>query len=367
MLPELTRRLLIVWDNLHLEIDKPGDIYYLGIPGSIEGGTTTFLAFADNRRNPPIFAVKILRHSKETEKFLNESKVLDYLQTRNNISVSTPMVLFCDEVDGVWVLVQSILDGTPMNVFMLRSGEPELTDAIANWKLASDWLASLHGGNRGGATASPSMLKQNTQRMIGEFLAIYKLSLEEQNYLDKVSNKLDLVTANGGYVQHGDFCRQNILIPQMQIETKIRVIDWTDSKYAGLPLHDLIYFLATYFTQSRKQSGLRGFIQAFEYSFFDSTPYSKTLKQCLMLHCEKIGMGFSALDTLFALFLIEKAVSEYHQLKRCAQHGMLPRIAIYFGLLQNANYKDIFKEQLWINYFRFFVKNQERFEHFYLA
>ena len=97
MLPELTYRFLKEWDIFFPNMDKPKTIDYLSIPGSIIGGTTTFLAFGDSNEMP-LFGVKICRNNLTKEKLLNERNMLNYLKTCAEIADSIPQVILCEKL-----------------------------------------------------------------------------------------------------------------------------------------------------------------------------------------------------------------------------------------------------------------------------
>ena len=361
MLPELTSRIIEDWNGLFPGVDKPGAIHYLGIPGSVEGGTTTFLAFTNEGRKP-LFAVKVHRDSDVEERVFNERAVLSYLQTRGGmLATSVPRLILCERIAGAWVLVQSILDGRPMVAPMTRDGGPELKDAVANIQLAADWLAQLHAVTRDYAAASPVLLVQDGLKTIEEFSTTFDLSPSEQDYLKRIGDGLGPASSGGGFVQHGDFCRHNILISRNSSGVKIGVIDWTDSKRAGFPLHDLFFFLTTYYQQVRKHTGIKGFIRAFEDTFLNRNPYSMIVKRRLADHCQQVGVDITTVETLFAMFLLERAVFEFRQVMRCSRRGGLPRFTLYLAALENLDYHQAMRAQLWVHFFKTLVARRGDF------
>jgi len=362
VLPELTRTILRNWNSLFPGVKRPKTLHYLGIPGSIEGGTTTFLAFMD-RGSKPSFAVKIHRAPEAQARVLNERRVLSYLHSQSSMLIksSVPQVILCERIAGVWVLVQSILDGRPMVATMTRDSMPELKDASANIQLAADWLAQLRAATRDDGTPFAALLKQDGLKMIEEFSSTFDLSPGERNYLKVVRDGLDVATAVGSFVQHGDFCRHNILISRDPDGVRVGVIDWTDSKKVGFPLHDMFFFLTAYYLQVRKQGGLKGFIRAFEDTFLNSNPYSIIVKRCLTDHCRQVGVDITTLETLFVMFLLERALFEYRQVMRCSRRGALPRFTLYLAALEGFDYPQALKAQTWIHFFRVFVERRRDF------
>ena len=99
MLPELTDRLLGQWSLLFPEFARPSSIHYMGLPGSVEGGTASFVAFVQGRRDP-MFVVKVHREPGANERNDRERAVLTRLASCNShISEAVPRVLFSEEVE----------------------------------------------------------------------------------------------------------------------------------------------------------------------------------------------------------------------------------------------------------------------------
>lgn len=361
MLPELTNRMTDDWNSLFPEVGKPKSINYLCIPGSVEGGSTTFLAFTD-KNSKPAFVAKIHRDRESQDRVFNERDVLNFLEKNGGkLSSSVPRLILCEQISNRWVLVQSIIEGRPMHAVMDNDGRPGLSSTVENMHIAANWLAQLHAITRDNiADASKLINKQiNT---IEEFSGLFDLSEIEKDYLNKIAVNLSVGLGDRTFVQHGDFCRHNLLITRTSNGMKVGVIDWSDSKPAGLPLYDLFFFLATYYLQVRKHKGIKGFIRAFEDTFLNRNPYSKVVKACIIEHCRKIGqVDFSAIESLFAMFLMERAVFEYHQVLRCSKFGGLPRFTVYLAGLENLDYKQAMKAQIWFPFFKEFVKRKGEF------
>ena len=351
------------WQNLFPNSTKPRDIRYLGIPGSIEGRTTTFLAFTENQREP-VFVVKIHRDSGDRDQVLNERDVLLELQSKGYpLSASVPRLILCEEIADRSVLVESVLEGRPMMAAMTSRGLPEVENAAANMSLAKQWLLRFNTATMQAQVSTSNWLEEYEAQQIRTFEATFELSRPERDYLREINaaiespefGDLDMVTL------HGDFCRQNILVSQHGGETKLGVIDWTFSRPIGLPLHDLFFFMTTYFLQIRSSTGSASFTTAFEETFCDSNPYSHTVQRYVKEYCSELGISLSLVRPLFTLFLIERAVFEYLQLEKCARTGGLPRFSVYLAALENSDYREALKHQLWIGFFRNFVRQAHQF------
>jgi len=308
MLNELSERVLREWSRLLPEERKPQRIQYLGLPGSIEGGTTSYLAFSE-RNDTPLFAVKIHRDPGHGRKALKEESTLSLLaNVGGGFGGSVPRVLLCERVSQVWVLVQTILRGTPMLARSGSDGMPDARQASSNFEIASEWLSLLDSGTRDRSEVATRTLREGGLKLLKRFPSLFRLSPPELCYLESLEAALPRVCASGGVIQHGDFCRQNILLSGSSRKRKIGVIDWTDSRTCGFPLHDLFFFLATYFVQVRKETGKAGFLAAFSRTFLEKNQYSREAFRVVDAYCRHHGVVRSEIEPLFVLFLIDRVL-----------------------------------------------------------
>lgn len=362
MLPKLTDHILEDWNDLFPGLNKPDSISYLGIMGSVEGGTTTFLAFTE-KNSKPIFVVKIHRYPDVQEKVFSERDVLNFLQAKGGVlSASVPRLIFYKKISGVWMLVQTIIEGHPLSAAMGDNGLPEIKSAITNINLSANWLTKLH------SIIPPDTSVEVSRQLIKGALEtielcsqIFSLSRNDRVFLEEIAGSLNIVLKRGAFIQHGDFCRHNIMLAGNGSTMKVGVIDWTDSKRFGFPLHDLFFYLTTYYLQIRKYHGINGFIKAFEDTFLNVNPYSDKVKSCLIEYCSQFNIDLSNVRLLFGIFLINQTLFEYKKVLQCLGSGGLPRFSVYLGLNKNKDYPEVLKEQLWVYFFHTFVKQRHQF------
>jgi len=354
MLPQLSEYLLGKWNDFLPIMKKPKKISYLGISGSVEGGTTTFLAFLD-RNEEPSFVVRILRNPRGKALFLKERDMLLYLAGLGSfLGNSTPRLILCNEIAGKEVLVESVLKGKPMALPMDKEGIPKIEQTRINFELVSDWLLRFNKETK------EKMPNQNqfieiVRNMINEFQKIFPLSKEEINYLEQTAETAKNLKNIDLFLSHGDFCRQNILVSGL----KIGIIDWISTKKSSLPLYDFLFFLTNYYLQERKGYGIESYIQAFQNTFFSPNPYSNLVRKALRGYCQKLGIDSSLILFFLTMFLVEKAVSEYREMVNLSEEGFIPRFALYLEL--RKDYQEALKEQIWIYFFHFLVKEKNNF------
>jgi len=351
MLPELTNYLLEKWHDLFVEEKRPQQINYLGISGSIEGGTTTYLGFS-NQEERPAFVARILRNPQKLNQFLAERDVLSCF---NNLSPliknSVPNLILCKRIAGKWVLVESVLEGKPMEVIMEEKGIPKLENTKINLSLVKDWLVAFDKEARVKLLEPRDFIKEMAEE-IKEFQKIFSLSEKEQDFLRKNIKIAESFNAQHSFLLHGDFCRQNILVSG----NKINIVDWIFAERSTLPLFDFIYFLITYYLQKRKDYGLNSYIVAFKNTFFELNPYSGLVKRFLKEYSQELEIDPSFIVLFLTLSLIKKSVSDYKNILDLSKEGFIPRFPIYLGL--KRSYEEALKEQIWIYFFRFLVREE---------
>ena len=355
MLPQLRSFLQDNWFS-YFKCAKPKGISFLGIPGSAEGGTTSFLGF-DDKSPMPLFAVKVCRNKLENQRVRNEANLLSHLQGIGEMSSVVPFVHCCEEIDGNWILVQSILDGYPMIGSAMSDGQPDLIEAAKNIKLASEWLQILGRTTTDNGAGAKALILEQAFENIAFFLTHFDLSVEEIDFLNTLQKKVETIDL-GSVVQHGDFSRHNILISGPEKNT-VKVIDWTDGQRAGFPLFDLFFFLINYYLQIRTESSLEGMVQTFQDLFFNETPHRNMAHNVLRTFCEQTAVDQRDISLLFALFLVDQSVVEFCKIEKCAQKGIWPRFAIYLADLEDLSYDQAYCAQFWKHFFKVFVKRQK--------
>ena len=178
--------------------------------------------------------------------------------------------------------------------------------------------------------------------------------------MTRLEDGIDDLLSGGLVLQHGDFCRHNILIGDRR-HPPIGVIDWTFARQLGLPLHDLFFFFAGYFSQIRRELGPETFLQIFGYTFLEQNSYSQLVRLEIEKYCGRLRLELSQVADWFTFFLVERAVFELRQTLVCAREFGLPRFLVYLGAAAGRGYADALTEQIWFRYFRRFVAERSAF------
>lgn len=363
MLPQLNNYILENWKNLFPYLNKAQKINYIGISGSVEGATTTFLAFSDKDKKP-IFVVRVLRNPNKTELIINERDALLFLSSLGAfIKESVPKLIICEKFARTWVLVESVLEGKPMKVIIGSAGIPEPKNTNTNMRLIIDWLIKFNNETKSNLILTSAMFDQYILRKIEEFQKIFLISKDEREHLSQLINIFESTLPHGIplFFRHGDFCKHNILIHEYRSQCKLRVIDWVFSQRYSLPFYDILLFVTTYFLQFRRQSGISGYYKNFRDTFFDKNSYSEIMLSGLKEYFHEVNIDLALAQSFFSLFLLERALSEYHDLSSLSHRGFIPGYGIYLNSNKNAKYHDALKNQMWIHFFHIFVKEQKYF------
>lgn len=358
MLPEVAERVL--------QADLDGSsgtggagIFFLGLPGSIEGRTATFLAFTRSGSSP-LFVAKVHRGGDAEQRVRNEKAALDFLRQRDGLlAASVPEVLLADEVDGSWVLAQSVVDGAPMGVELTEGGVPSAARAEEHFRLASSWLTALHMAVDG---AEPSEVTEPPESVGYPERAATELALSDEE-------AAALESICGGWsdhrgrlvLEHGDFSRHNLLVHGDSGGRSLNVVDWTECRWTRSPLHDLFFFLTTYFLQARHRRGRAGFVHAFEHSFFDRNPYSDLVRRTIDEHRSLLRLDSPAVEALFGRFLADRAVRHTIQLHESLVGGGPPRSFAMMASEEELSYDGALKTHYWALFLRTFLARREDF------
>lgn len=361
MLRDVSARLLQDWATMFPDSPMPSRVDYLGIAGSAEGGTTTFLGFPA-RSTRPLFAVKVHRHSESLPRAREEHAVLTSLRPHlNALQGLVPRPILSEAFPSGWVSVQSIINGRPMSASLRTDGGPDLTEACGNFGIAVRFLSSLRECTLQKDEAAKGAVLQRAVAGVDTLHREFHLDVRERRVLSDVCQRAPSALATGVYAQHGDFCRHNMLIDG-RAGGSPGVIDWTDCAASGAPLHDLLFFLATYYLQIRVKPGLPGFVDAFDRTFLTVGPYSRLVRDTISAFRASAGIDSGTMRTLFGLFLVDRVVAELARVRASACRGVVPRFTASLAPSGPLAVADAVRGQFWFEFLRRYALHHEQFE-----
>lgn len=325
---------------------------YLCVAGSVEGGTTTFLAFTSAGRSPE-FVVKIFRDTADTlARMNNECNILTMLSNNKKVGDSVPKVICSGVYENHAFLVQSVVNGISMPLKLEQSGFPVFSVMKSHLHAVLEWLVHLCGIQPGLNDVGKHNLLDEFER----FTLFDESQFRNNRFLAEIEARIPKPKL---CLQHTDLSRQNILCTG---NTKIlKVIDWTDAKLDGMPFYDLFYFMANYVAIARKKTGLQSLLSVFDYFFFTKNSYSGLIRSTVESYCEKTGICVDDAVFWFGLFLIRHTLFEAEKLKKSLKNGYMPKFNLSLAAENATSWMNASREQLWYHLFLFTGKNYERF------
>jgi hypothetical protein len=354
MIPEIKNFLLINWKKIVPDYPVPSDISFLGIPGAGEGGTVTFLLFIDSK-NYPLFAIKVYRDNYFPNRAKTEAVILKRLESIPIIAPNVPRLIYKSLFGKNRILIQSILDGQAMTITIAKYNLPPNKIVKHHFELVTNWLIEL-----GQQTRHYNLNENYFYSIINNAKRIFKFSEKEQFFLIEIENNLKNIVSYGSVIEHGDFCRQNILLMDDINNPKINIIDWSDSKIDGIPISDLLIFLTTYLLKLRKKTGVAGLIETFELTFFQSNPFSTNVWKAINSYIKNFKILKSDLPFLLGVIFLNQACYEYSKLKYASLQGTLPGFTLSLVESENDSVEDAIKRIPWYYFFQSLVKQYNK-------
>lgn len=344
MLGSLTSEMLARWPEMFPGQAHPKSLSYVIVPGSLENGTVTFLAFEPGARWPS-FAAKAQRVAGGADEFAREAAALE-AAVRAAPESPVPRLLFSRRVQGRRVSAYSIVPGRSMSAPSRWGGSPNVPAAVASFDSAAAWLGRLAAAADRSEAARADIVQQGVKHC-DEFLAL-RDSPRGTRLAHSVRATLTLLARPGATLIHGDFCRQNVLV---DADGTLSVIDWNDARPRGFLLHDLFFFMATYFLQERRRPGLGGLIDSFDLAFIKPGPYSAAVARRAQMSARASGLPPEGLRLALARFLLEQSVREAHKVRACVEAGAPPRLSRVIAEESGLSPKLLSSENMWFHFF----------------
>ena len=374
MILSLRRYIYSNWKKFPSLQKAPENVDFLGVAGSLGGGTTTFLLFADSMKFP-FGVVRSVRHPVWKEDLEREWGMLGMLKN-TSLCASVPFPLFYEVFAGVPTLGESVLQGVPMQVRSGSDGVPIIPLARSHFRSVLDWIIALHKeteaplGKETGASlekgaqsstqTSLSALVSQGQivKIIERCTEICSLNHQERGLLSEIIGVDTLLPhLQRSFIVHGDFVPHNILLSG----NSLRVIDWISAKRSPLGCFDIFSFSLVYALHARKMGGLHGYIKAFSGAFLNNNNFSNIIEACLREYSASLGIEVSRMRSLFAFFLVIKAEEEYDRRLSLVPYGFIPRWSKNIANSTKLTYRQALKESIWIYFIKLLLRRKASF------
>jgi hypothetical protein len=238
-----------------------------------------------------------------------------------------PRLLFFNRKGSFPAIGQTHLAGVPLYTVM----QPERLEPLA--RQAADWLVQLAG-------REPQPQEVYWGRLVAPVLDAF-----EQGYavvgaaplVEFARAELEKLGPLPPAVEHRDYSPWNIFLDP---GGELVVLDWEGAEPDGLPLCDLVYFLAywTFFADKSLDSG--GAPDSYRQMLDPVSPAGSIANACTQAYCEEVGLPAESLRPLRLLTWLRHAVQERTRIESSSAGEVDP------DLLKNALFLSLLKVEL---------------------
>ena len=270
--------------------------------GRRASGKAVALIFERGRPSPAA-AVKIARTPEFSEALRREAGILRDLHEGGAALHSTPRVLASGDGPLGFRIVETAFAGLPAFVLVHHGNFREI--ALA----AVGWLVGLAGRPNPAPRSQwwPRLVKPLLDDFDSRFGSVVGAEArEEGRRLLETLGPLPLVW------EQRDFSPWNVLMDRRE---NVFVVDWESAEPGGLPLRDLVYFLA-YLGFSVDKAKKKGrFLESYSALSDPATPTGRIARECVDRYCADVGIGAANQRPLRVLTWLLHAQSEYRELE----------------------------------------------------
>ena len=295
-------------DSLRARIERDWELWGLGArPARLSwmlltrGGRSinkvVGLVFAEPDPVPRI-AVKLARTAEAEPALQREARGLAEVHARTPGLRGAPRVLFCDDVNGVPAVAETALPGRPL-FSQLRS------DTYRDLALvAVDWIAELAGPLAQGTAGAAAEVVHGTLR---HFAATYG-TVVAPDELERTERLLKPLAGLPSVPEHRDFSPWNV---HLAADGGIVVHDWESAEPVGLPLMDLVYFLAYLAFFQRGVTGPEHCAAVYRESRDPDTAIGGVHAHAIARYADRVGLDPAHVRGLHVLTWLIHTRSEY--------------------------------------------------------
>jgi hypothetical protein len=260
-----------------LKLGLPGDVRPLLLAGQGDDySRATFLLF-EPRADEPSWALKFARLPVRLTSFERDARGLELAREAGGaVGARAPRWLGTFEAEGLQCTLETAARGRPLLAFLRSSpSSAEKQRAVGQ---VCEWLLELARSTR----AAPEALRDERRRLAEEVLPRWDLGPELVDELPPLPAVL----------QHNDVGSWNVVVGG----DGFTVLDWEDAVRHGLPLWDLLYFLADAAAQLDGATEPAAQIAHFEQLFLGEAPssgllfrWTRALVEALELPVDAVG------------------------------------------------------------------------------
>jgi hypothetical protein len=279
----------------------------------------TVVAFAESSRRPSV-VVKLARSPLSEPGVAHEASVLDAIRDSPIAKIAAiPTPLFCGRLGGALAVAETAIDGRDLWTILTRSSFPSVANQLA------DTLAALvpTGPAEDRWDRSVAPIVAEFQHRFGEVL--------DGDDLTRHVQKLRSLPPLPAVIEHRDCSPWNLMVTS---EGKLAFLDWESAAPDGLPVLDLVYFLANaaFLVEGVLGSGRERETYA---RLLGGSPTGAVVAEALSRYRERAGLPQSVIGPLRGLAWMMHACVEHERIRldhpELGSHGWASR-SLYLAL-----------------------------------
>jgi hypothetical protein len=249
----------------------------------------------------PVIAVKAPRVDEAAPGVRREGVALARLAARRSGGVpGVPRLLSRREIDGVPLLVETAIWGRPLESLLTRRNHGAWSMKVA------DWLAGLVQGEA--VLPAPYWREAIVEPMLSRFLEVFERVVDPSLLREGVAivREIGVLPA---VPEQRDFGAWNVLVTPAG---DLAVLDWESAEVDGLPVLDLLYYLAYASFSVDRARDRDSRVASFRRSLDPSTQTGAVRRDCLARYLDALGLHSAQLASLRALVWLIHAQSDFH-------------------------------------------------------
>ena len=263
-------------------------------------------------RGDAVLVAKLPRAARDGGALAREARVLVSVQRAlaGHDAGTAPALVCFDDQTAYPLLLETALSGVPMSPPLVRRDRDALVACVVTWlgRLAARTRTTPAGGDAWYDRLVCSPLHALASRAGAEVRTMIDRTLERAEPLRFASLPLVL--------EHGDLGHPNLL---RQADGRLGVLDWECGRSAGLPAHDLFFFLAYAALAGRRRGGDGERLADLRAAFFGPRPWAWAAGE---RYAAQIGIDAALLRPLLAVSCARAVAASY------APSGSIPRRAV---------------------------------------
>lgn len=252
-----------------------------------------------------------------------------------------PEQLYSGVVNKHQVIVEQAVSGIPLNEYIcaVRKSKNKTEDIFY---MITNWLIELQKKAGPEECEIEEFVKsENVSETVNLYKKTQPFSAEEEDSINSIfSEVLPMDDCRVPLVmQHGDFSSWNMLYEKKT--GKIHVLDWEYSKFAGIPLLDLLNFIVAYETVVNSYKNIKE--RKMRYNSFSANVYNprpepgdftrifykdnwraSLAKKYIKKYCDEIGLNKKLLKPIFLIFIMKHLFYEKKFLAIILEEGLPP-------------------------------------------